>query len=524
MFAPKEDRSGREEREADAEKRQKQQEQEHEEEGSRAAAAEALKKKWAKQEEAAEEEKRLTKPQRKEEKRLRTAMLKQLVAKPEVVDMHDVTSPDPLLLVHLKTLRSAVPVPRHWKQKRKYLQGKRGTEKIPFQLPEYIAATGVATMRQAQLEKEAQKSVKTQQRSKLQPKSGKLDIDYRVLHDAFFKHQTRPNLTLQGDLYWEGKEYEVDVRAKRPGALSAKLRAALGMSDKAPPPWLQNQQRVGPPPSYPQLRIPGVNAPLPPGCEYGFHTGGWGKPPVDQWDRPLFGDVYGQQKEDDSLARGLMEPLTTDTTSRWGTLVAEQYVEEVEEEEEPEQEEQEAAVLEEPVSSQAAVAAAATGQQQLLLAGMAPGALESVETLELRKKVAATIGAMGTTQGQPQVTAGQGAARVLPQRSTNVGDGLYGSSFQYVIEDPANKAAATGSAGLIRSQQTAPEIVALEPEELEGDVGATLRQKFQAITESQSGRVASGAERRELDEIHAQHSKQKPKKKKTKKEDSFSFK
>jgi hypothetical protein len=56
-----------------------------EEERAEAQAA-ALKKKWEK-EQKAKEELQLTKQQRKEEKRLRTAMLKQLVDKPEVVDM-----------------------------------------------------------------------------------------------------------------------------------------------------------------------------------------------------------------------------------------------------------------------------------------------------------------------------------------------------------------------------------------------------------------------------------------------------
>ena len=46
----------------------------------------------------------------------------------------------------------------------------------------------------------------------MQPKVGKLDIDYQVLHDAFFKHQTKPNLTRLGEIYYEGKEFEARVR------------------------------------------------------------------------------------------------------------------------------------------------------------------------------------------------------------------------------------------------------------------------------------------------------------------------
>lgn len=41
-------------------------------------------------------------------------------------------------------------------------------------------------------------------------------------------------------------------------------------------------QRYGPPPSYPHLKIPGLNAPIPLGASFGYHPGGWGKPPVDE--------------------------------------------------------------------------------------------------------------------------------------------------------------------------------------------------------------------------------------------------
>jgi splicing factor 3B subunit 2 len=52
-------------------------------------------------------------------------------------------------------------------------------------------------------------------------------------------------------------------------------------------------QRYGPPPSYPKLKVPGLNAPIPEGAQWGFHPGGWGKPPVDEMNRPLYGDVFG---------------------------------------------------------------------------------------------------------------------------------------------------------------------------------------------------------------------------------------
>ncbi len=45
---------------------------------------------------------------------------------------------------------------------------------------------------------------------------------------------------------------------------------------KVPPPWLIAMQRYGPPPSYPNLKIPGLNAAIPEGCSFGYHAGGWG--------------------------------------------------------------------------------------------------------------------------------------------------------------------------------------------------------------------------------------------------------
>jgi hypothetical protein len=66
--------------------------------------------------------------------------------------------------------------------------------------------------------------------------------------------------------YYEGKEFEAKYKEKKPGTLSEELKQALGMPPFAPPPWLINMQRYGPPPSYPSLKIPGLNAPIP----YGY--------------------------------------------------------------------------------------------------------------------------------------------------------------------------------------------------------------------------------------------------------------
>ena len=62
----------------------------------------------------------------------------------------------------------------------------------------------------------------------MNPKLGKIDIDYEVLHDAFFKHQKKPNMTIHGDIYFEGKEDEVKMRSYKPGRISAELRVNFG--------------------------------------------------------------------------------------------------------------------------------------------------------------------------------------------------------------------------------------------------------------------------------------------------------
>lgn len=156
-----------------------------------------------------ESNQKLSKRKKKLLSRLSVAELKQLVQRPDVVEAHDISSTDPRLLVYLKSFRNSVPVPRHWCNIRKYLQGKRGIEKPPFQLPDFIAETGIAKIRDAIMEQEQNKKGKQKARERIRPKMGKIDIDYQVLHDAFFKYQTKPSMTNHGDLYFEGKEFEV---------------------------------------------------------------------------------------------------------------------------------------------------------------------------------------------------------------------------------------------------------------------------------------------------------------------------
>lgn len=281
---------------------------------------------------------KLSKKKRKMMNKLSVAELKALVRKPEVVEWHDTSSSDPRLLVQIKAQRNVVPVPSHWSLKREYLSSKRGIEKSAFKLPKFIADTGITEMRDAVLEKQAEQSLKQKQRERVQGKLGKLDIDYQKLYDAFFRFQTKPTLTRFGEVYYEGKEYETDLRHLRPGEMSDTLKEALSIPPGAPPPWLIHQQRFGPPPSYPSLRIPGLNAPIPPGAQWGFNPGCWGKPPVDEYNRPLFGgDIFGIMQPTQGA------PPTGEPVERtlWGELQAPEEESEEEEDDEDEDEDEE---------------------------------------------------------------------------------------------------------------------------------------------------------------------------------------
>ena len=274
----------------------------------------------------------------RELQRMSVPELKQLVQHPEVVEWADVASPDPRLLIHHKSYRNTVPVPSHWGHRREYLSHRRGMEKPPYELPSYIAETGIATLRNSVTSAESEKTLKAKTRERVQPKLGRMDIDYQRLHDAFFRFQTKPPLTQYGETYFEGKDGGSRARHRRPGDLSAELREALSIPPLAPLPWLIAMQRHGPPPSYPHMRIPGLNAPIPEGAQWGFHPGGWGRPPIDESGKPIYGDVFGENQTGQEVVFSEDPPQR----EHWGELAADEDEMEEDESEEEEDEEEEA--------------------------------------------------------------------------------------------------------------------------------------------------------------------------------------
>ncbi|KAL3372608.1 hypothetical protein AABB24_004917 [Solanum stoloniferum] len=90
------------------------------------AADAALKKKddsdSEEEQDAQPREKGISNKKKKLQRRMNIAELKQICTRPDVVEVWDATAADPKLLVYLKSYRNTVPVPRHWSQKRKFLQ------------------------------------------------------------------------------------------------------------------------------------------------------------------------------------------------------------------------------------------------------------------------------------------------------------------------------------------------------------------------------------------------------------------
>ncbi|EKG11258.1 PSP proline-rich [Macrophomina phaseolina MS6] len=401
-------------------------------------------------EEEDDQPKPLSKKKKKEMNKLSVAELKALVRKPDLVEWTDVSSPDPRLLVAIKSHRNVVPVPTHWSLKREYLSSKRGIEKPPFALPKFIQETGIAEMRDAVLEKQDQQSLKQKQRERVQGKINKLDIDYQKLYEAFFRFQTKPELTRYGEVYYEGKEYETNLRHLRPGELSEELKEALSIPPGAPPPWLINMQRFGPPPSYPALKIPGLNAPPPPGAQWGFHPGGYGKPPVDEYNRPLYGgDVFGvlQPTQPDPVGEPVEKTL-------WGEL--QEPEEESEEEEESDEEEEEDE--EEEIGSMDTSGLITPGG----IASTAPsefGGAESVGDFTLRKQ------RRGTETEEPMQP--RSAYTVVPERDIKA-SGFFGGEKAYDLKSAQQSLPVLGQEDTSRKKRKAGDVdVSVDVDSLE---------------------------------------------------------
>ncbi|CAO3656831.1 unnamed protein product [Mucor hiemalis] len=401
----------------------------------------------------------------KKVQRLTVAELKQLVKKPEAVEWWDVTATDPRLLVALKSYRNTVPVPAHWSQKRKYLQGKRGIEKPPWELPDFIKDTGIMEMEMLLKKRKMQQ-----------------DLKY----------------TMHGELYYEGKEFETKLKEQKPGQLSEELKEALNMPPLAPPPWLINMQRYGPPPSYPSLKISGLNAPIPEGAQWGYHPGGWGRPPVDEYNRPLYGDVFGVTQPN-AAPPEIVEPVDKKI---WGELESEdeyEEEEESEEEEEEDDEESEAQTSAEADSSDLADGLITPSGMSSIASG-----LETPDHIELRKDRV-----RDEDDGPKQLY------QVLPEVQKNI-TGFMGSQHGYdltKVEKPTINPPPGRSSSSSKRKAGENVDVAFDPSELESGLDeATLRAKYDA---QMKAKKPVGAGEEDLSDMYAEHASRQAKKAKT---------
>lgn len=426
-----------------------------------------------------EGEPKVSKRKRKEMNKLSVAELKAMVRKPEIVEWTDTSAPDPRLLVHIKAHRNVVPVPSHWSLKREYLSSKRGVEKPPFSLPKFIQETGISEMRDAALEKQEQSTLKQKTRERVQPKIGRLDIDYQKLYEAFFRFQTKPELTRYGEVYYEGKEYETNLRHLRPGELSQELKEALNMPPGAPPPWLINQQRYGPPPSYPALKIPGLNAPPPPGAMWGYHPGGYGKPPVDEHNRPLYGgDIFGVLQPQQNMQQG--EPVERDL---WGELQAPDESDEASEDEEQDDDDDDDEEDEDETAEQLMDTGLQTPSGLETPGGVASvvpsefsGAENATGEFDVRKHHRGTRTEEST---QPR-----SAFQVIPERQTHV-QGFFGGDKVYNLNVASDDLPVLGAEEHNRKRKKPGDVdVSVDPDSLQASDGIS-RENLQSLYESQ---------------------------------------
>lgn len=209
----------------------------------------------------------------------------------------------------------------------------------------------------------------------------------------------------------------------------------LGMPDGAPPPWLVSMQRYGPPQSYPALKIPGLNAPIPLGAKFGYQPGGWGKPPVDENNCPIYGgDVFGVPLPQKDELNYEDEPV--DKSKHWGDLEEEEEVEEEEEEEEE--------AMEDGIQSVDSVSDVVD------------------DVIDLRK--------------QARKEEDRPLYQVLDEKEASIGSGtLLGTTHTYAVPVAMR-------VDLLRSQKTDEVDVTLAPEELE-DIDDVLPAKYEEARE-----------------------------------------
>lgn len=291
------------------------------------------------------------------------------------------------------------------------------------------------------------------------------------------------------------------------------MALALPTEGPVPTPWLINQQRYGPPPSYPNLRIPGLNAPIPAGHRFGFGPMEWGRPPVDQFGTPLYGDVFGfvssaeSAESGDNFGNGFDPSKAKGNQKHWGEFysdalpdaaaVARAQIDALEADSLEQPAEPVSAADEAALAEAAAVAAGAAtpaGGAESVSAFTVSTGLETPETLELRKGARKGIETPSGLAPPPPPAGGAAAAeapkalyQVLDQKQTGLAGGLLGTKHGYVV--PAKGAGASSAESGVA--------IALNPEDLSNLDEHEIAKKYEeaaarAAAEARSSHEAAG--------------------------------
>ncbi|EQB61431.1 splicing factor 3b [Vairimorpha apis BRL 01] len=199
--------------------------------------------------------------------------LKKIVPFPELLDIEDLKCEDIIKYNKLKSMYKGVHVIKRWKHKNIFPLNYKQKE---YEIPASIIDTGLDLLRFNIYEYKKIQTDKEKFIQKIFPKPGKSCINPSKLYDCIYKSNNYTTLKYGHvfDFTWECEKTRFV-----PGQLTDELKKALGMTEFSPPPWLFKMQEIGLPPAYQDLKIPGVNSDIPPGCKYGFEPNNWGRAP-----------------------------------------------------------------------------------------------------------------------------------------------------------------------------------------------------------------------------------------------------
>ncbi|KAJ1901636.1 hypothetical protein LPJ66_000661, partial [Kickxella alabastrina] len=232
---------------------------------------------------------------------------------------------------------------------------------------------------------------------------------------------------------------------------------------------------------------------------WGFHPGGWGRPPVDEFGRPLYGDVFAAASAQGdvpvaaatNIAAGVPQPigdLSTSEKKYWGDLeVAESSDEEEDDDEDEDSDENANSGAEEEANQPRGEAEAVGLTDEQLRSGMAtiPSGLETPSVLQLRKQAA-----------REDSTTNKQLYTILPEQATAQLEGIMGSQFTYDMStalDPSKKKGVGEPAGKKSKVMGKGVDIAIDAAELEGLDQEALQAKYAEASASADGHSGAGS-------------------------------